>query len=135
VDASTLTSILAVLGPDNVIAFLRNHDFAGIYDREEGEPLLRFLELSRRPDSEFLNPELEQLRESLVALGARLAKLLALKTHPRQGTFSSVLPENMVNEIRPAWIDANAEEINDCATAFVDAFEKLVRHARKAHVG
>lgn len=134
-DAATLKNILEVLDLDTVIAFLRSHDFGGLYDRESTEPLMRFLELSRRPDAEFLNPDLEQQRESLVETGGRLARLLALKTHPRQGTFSSVVPESMINEKHPPWIDQNAKEINDTATDFVASFEKLVRRARSAHAG
>jgi hypothetical protein len=132
-DAATLKNILDALNPDTVIAFLRNHDFGGLYNRESTEPLKRFLALSRRPDAEFLNPVLEQQRESLIETGDRLVRLLALKTHPRQGTFSSVVPESMINEKHPPWIDENAKEINDTATEFVDSFENLVRRARSAH--
>lgn len=133
-DSATLIKVLEVLDPNRVIAFLRNHDFAGTYDREEVEPLLRFRELAERPDSEFLDPKLEQMRIMLVRLSARLAKALAMKTHPRQGTLSSVLPEHLINDIRPKWVDDNAVELNDCATEFVEAFENLVREARKAHI-
>lgn len=134
-DAATLASILSILDPDRVIAFLRNHDFGGIYDREETEPLSKFLELSRRPDAEFLSPDLEQLRKSLAAAGKRFSSSLALNTHPRQGTYNSVLPESLINEKQPPWVDENAKELNDQATEFVEIFERLVRQARAAHVG
>lgn len=133
-DSANLTKLLEILDPNQVIAFLRTHDFNGIYDRNESDPLLRFLEMSKRPDSEFLAPQLEALRGSLLTVGSKLSQLLAFKTHPRQGTFSSVLPQNQVNEERPAWVNENAEEINGCATSFVEAFEKLVREARLSHV-
>lgn len=134
-DSENLKTILSVLDPDRVMAFLRDHDFGGIYDREDTEPLHRFLELSQRPDAEFLSSDLENMRRSLVEGGTRLSRLLALKTHPRHGTFSSVVPENLINEERPPWVNQNAEEINDAATEFVQAFERLVRHARAAHAG
>ena len=129
-DSSTFNKILETLDQDQVISFLRTHDFNGTYDRNESDPILRFIDLSKRPDSEFLNPELENLRTSLFDMAKTLAGLLAIKTHPRQNTFSSVLPESLVNHVRPAWVDENADEINDCATSFVEIFEKLVRHAR-----
>lgn len=134
-DSANLANLLAVLDPDHVISFLRTHDFSGIYDRDETDPIFRFIELSKRPDSEFLEPELEALRGSLVSVASKLSRLLALKTHPRQGTFGSVLPESLVNDERPAWVNQNADEINECATAFVAAFEDLVRRARVSHVG
>ena len=134
-DSATLAKLLEVLDPDRLIAFLRTHDFNGIYDRNESDGIFRFLELSKRPDSEFLERQLESLRVALVSVASKLSGLLALKTHPRQGTFSSVLPESQVNKERPVWVNRNADEINDCATALVEAFEGLVRHARLSHVG
>ena len=135
VDSANVAKLLEVLDPERVISFLRTHDFHGIFDRDECDSLFRFLEISKRPDAEFLEPELEALRSSLVSIGSKLSRLLALKTHPRQGTFSSVLPESQVNEERPAWVNKNADEINDSATAFVEVFEQLVRHARLSHAG
>lgn len=133
-DSATFKKVAELLDPDHVIAFFQTHDFHGIYDRNDSAPLLRFLELSKRPDSEFLEPELEALRSSLFAISAELSQLLAQKTHPRQGTFSSVLPADCVNVERPPWVDQNADEINDCATRFIEAYESLVRHARHSHV-
>lgn len=132
-DSAILAKILEVLDPERLISFLRDHDFHGTFDRNDHDSLRRFLEMSKRPDCEFLEPELETLRSSLVSIGSSLSRMLALKTYPRKGTFSSVLPEQQVNEERPSWVDKNADELNGCATDFVEAFDKLVRHARISH--
>ena len=134
-DSATLLKILEILDPGKAIAFLRNHDFNGTYNRDDSDPLFAFLEFSKRPESEFLDSDLETIRDELIAVGAALARLLAIKTHPRQGTFSSVLPDGLVNEIRPKWVDENAEKINDTASAFVDVYDKLIRSARASNGG
>ena len=134
-DSATLLKILEILDPGNAIAFLREHDFNGTYNRHDSDPVFAFLEFSKRPESEFLDSDLENIRDKLIAIGTALSRLLALKTHPRQSTFNSVLPERYVNEIRPKWVDENAEELNDTASKFVEVYESLIRSARARNGG
>jgi hypothetical protein len=129
-DTATLASILKTLEPDGFIAFLRDHDFGGLFDRNDIAPLGRFIDLASRSDQEFLTSELEVLRSSLVSHGRELSNLIGAKTYPRHGTFSSVLPENLVNVERSPLIRENATKLNDTATDFVDSFDELVRKAR-----
>ena len=129
-DTATLLTIIEVLQPDHIIAFLRTHDFSGIYNRDDTDPIFRFLELAKRPDNEFLNPELEIKRTRLIVVARSLSRSLGVKTHPRQGTFNSVLPETLINEERPQWVDDNAEELNRYSDEFVQSYEELVRSAR-----
>ncbi len=129
-DAATLASILKTLEPDGIIAFLREHDFGGLFNRNDIAPLRRFIDQASRPDQEFLTSELEELRSRLVLLGHTLSSLIGAKTYPRHGNFNSVLPENLVNVERPPVIRENATKLNDTATDFVDSFDELVRKAR-----
>jgi hypothetical protein len=129
-DSERFAFILELLNPQEVIAFLREHDFGGMFDRKKIAPLNRFVDISTNPEQTFLFTELEQQRVQLAERARALSKLLGLNTHPRQGPFSSVLPENYINEVRPAWVDENATEINDAATSFVKAFEEFVYQCR-----
>lgn len=130
-DLELFTSILELLNPQEVIAFLRKHDFGGMFDREEIAPLHYFVDISTSPEQAFLDADLDQQRIRMVERARRLSKLLGLKTHPRKGTCSSVLPENQVNEVRPTWVNENATKINDAATAFVQAFDEFVLQCRE----
>jgi hypothetical protein len=129
-DAATLASILKTLEPNGIIAFLREHDFGGLFNRNDIAPLGRFIDQASQPDQEFLTSELEELRSRLVLLGRTLSNLIGAKTYPRHGNFNSVLPENLVNVERPPVIRENATKLNDTATDFVDSFDELVRKAR-----
>ncbi len=129
-DAATLASIIKTLEPDGIIAFLREHDFGGLFDRNDIAPLGRFIDHASRPDQEFLTTELEELRSRLLLLARELSNLIGAKTYPRNGTLNSVLPEHLVNVERPPLIRENATKLNDTATDFVDSFDELVRKAR-----
>jgi hypothetical protein len=129
-DSERFASVLELLNPQEVIAFLREHDFGGMFDRKEIAPLHRFVDISNGPEQAFLLADLEQQRIQMAERARTLSKLLGLNTHPRQGNLSSVLPENYVNQPRPVWVNKNATEINDAATAFVQAFDEFVRQCR-----
>lgn len=130
-DSDNLGRITSVLQPEHVTSFFKQHDFSGTYNREDTKPLYEFCRISKLPGSEFLTPELEEIRCSLVQLANDLANILGYKTHPRNEEFSSVLPEKYLNEVRPDWVDENAQEINECATEFAECYEKLIRNGRK----
>lgn len=134
IDSAAMKNIMSALDQDRTISFLRDHDFNGIFDRQDCNSIYGFLALSERPESEFLNPQLEELRIALVQLAKKLATSIALKTFPRHGSFSSALPEAHINDERPDWVSANATEINENATNFVGAFDTLVRQARVLHM-
>lgn len=129
-DTATLSSIIKILEPDNIIAFLREHDFGGIFNRDDVAPLHRFIDHASRPDQEFLIPELEEIRLQLLISARELSKLIGATTYPRHGSFNSVLPENLVNSERTSLIYKNAANLNAAATNFVDLFDKLVRKSR-----
>jgi hypothetical protein len=129
-DSKSLALVLEALNPQGVVAFLRDHDFGGTFDREDIAPLRKFINLSNGPEQAFLFSDLEQKRQQMAEEARVLSKLIALKTHPRQGNYNSVLPDDLVNEVRPDWVNRNAIEINDAATAFVGTFDQFVHQCR-----
>jgi hypothetical protein len=129
-DQKTLSLIIEIFDESDSIGFLREHDFGGLFNREYIKPLNEFVYVSKNPDQKMLIEELEDLRIQLVDKATNLSKLLGLKTHPRKGTFSSVLPEEYQTKIRPKWVDEAANEINDAATEFVNLYEEFIHKAR-----
>lgn len=129
-DLKSLALILETLNPQGVIAFLRDYDFGSAFNREDIAPLKNFVNISGAPEHAFLFPDLEQERQQVVEEARVLSKLIGLKTFPRQGSYSSVLPDDLVNEERPDWVNRNANEINKAATAFIRAFDRFVHRCR-----
>jgi len=133
-DAATMKKIMAAVEPEHSMPFLRLHDFNGTFDREELKPVQRLLQLAEDVSCEFLDPGLEELRLLVINAAMKLSRSVSFKTFPRQGTYSSVVPESEVNKEYSSRFSTAAKEINENATDFVNAFEELVRRARAAHV-
>lgn len=129
-DSEKLKEISQILPPSQIISFLHHHDFGGTFDREELTPLSRFLDWSPNPMNHFLNADLEMLKVDLTGKIQRFNNLVGVLTFPRQGTFSSVLPESEVNSVRSKTIDENAKRLNDAAETIAEAYEKLLTESR-----
>jgi hypothetical protein len=131
IDSATFRKLLEFFDPQETIAFLRDHDFGGAFNRDYVSPLHNFVNVSSGPEHAFVSIELEHTRQPVVEAARTLSKLIGVKTFPTQGNLHSVLPSEYVNEMRPSWVTQNAAEINTAATKFVTSFEHLVKECRK----
>jgi hypothetical protein len=133
-DSVVMKKIIAAVEPEHSLSFLRSHDFNGTFDRDDLKPVRRLLHLAEDVSCEFLDPILEELRVLALDAAMKLSSSVSLKTYPRQGSYSSVVPESAINDEYSSRFSAAAQEINENATKFADAFENLMRKARASHV-
>jgi hypothetical protein len=129
-DIAVFEELLALLAPNGVISFLRNHDFGGSFSREDIAPLHTFVVLGENPDSEFIDPSLEKERQKLHESASQLAMSIATKTAPNSRDLLSVLPKRLADSPRPEWVKQEAKELNEAATEFVELYDNFVRFCR-----
>lgn len=129
-DIAVFEKLLALLDPNNVISFLRDHDFGGSFSREDIAPLNTFVAVGINPDSEFIDPTLEKERKILLGSANKLALAIAKYTAPNSVGNLSVLPNHLVDSPRPDWVLRETKELNEAATAFVDQYDNFVRLCR-----
>lgn len=129
-DVAVFEKLLELLKPEGVISFLREHDFGGSFFREDVAPLHTFVAIGRNPNNEFIEPGLEKERQILLENASGLAMLIAKYTTPNAFDRLSVLPSNLVNSPRPDWVQREAKELNEAASAFVEIYDDFVRFCR-----
>lgn len=129
-DIAVFEKLLALLDPNHVISFLRDHDFGGSFSREDIAPLNTFVAVGINPDSEFIDPALEKERKILLGSANKLGLAIAKNTAPNSVGNLSVLPNHLVDSPRPDWIIRETKELNEAATAFVDQSDNFVRFCR-----
>jgi len=128
-DATRLKVLLEELDPAGLVAFLRDHDFGSSFVGERIMPLFRFADGSVDPHRDFLDARLQVLYQALVDSSRQLSNGLALKTAPKTATLHEVIPVGEFGE-RPKLAWEHAKQLNELATQFVEAFDRLVRAAR-----
>jgi hypothetical protein len=133
-DCVVMGKIIGAVEPEHSMSFLRSHDFNGTFDREDLKPVRRLLNLAEDVSCEFLDPSLEELRLLVIDAAMKFSSSVSLKTFPRHGTYSSVVPQAEVNTDYSSRFFAAGKEINENATKFVNTFEELMRRARASHV-
>lgn len=129
-DIAVFEKLLALLAPNGVISFLRNHDFGGSFSREDIAPLHTFVALGENADNEFIDSSLEIERKKLHESATQLARSIATKTAPNSRDLLSVLPKRLADSPRPEWVKREANELNEAATAFVELYDNFVRFCR-----
>ena len=129
-DTALFDKLLKLLAPNDVILFLREHDFGGSFSREDIAPLHTFVALGKNPDNEFIDTSLETERQFLLNSASKLAMEIATKTAPNSAGNLSVLPNHLVNSPRPEWVIREAKELNEAATEFVELYDKFIRFCR-----
>jgi hypothetical protein len=81
-DLGTLSDLLETLPSKGVIQWIRDTDFAGAFDRAELEPISRFIHERSGPEHEFLDNEIENLRQKFRANCIRFKEELAAECFP-----------------------------------------------------
>ncbi|OYZ62544.1 MAG: hypothetical protein B7Y04_11710 [Gallionellales bacterium 24-53-125] len=129
-DIHVFEKLLALLDPNRVILFLREHDFGGSFSRDDIAPLKTFVAVGKNPDSEFIDPAIEKERKILLEAARKLVMALGKNTSPTSSDNLSVLPSHLVNSPRPDWVIREAKELNEASTAFVDLYDNFIRFCR-----
>lgn len=131
-DIRLLKRLLSKLTPDGLIPFFREHDFGGAFRSEYAEPILRFSDGWHGSDKEFQNKAVEAKHKSMVTATNKLAHSIAKYTCPvGDGSFSSVLHDDLRNQPRPEWVNIDARKLNDAANEFVAAYDAFLKVACK----
>ena len=129
-DRKTLTSLLDLMSESGSISFLRTRNFAGWsfdWKRLEGIEAVRS---RREPEHEFLNDNLECLRRQFLDACDHLISVLAVNTFPTMRDDYQAVPEEL-ETTNPELFRERVDEIHRAADALCDAYDLLVRTARK----
>ncbi len=130
-DKKILRDLLEVVPSGGTISFLRTNNFGVSFSWKRLNDIERFLRERDGPDYEFLDPELETVRNTLQKNCRGLLNALAINTHPTHiQTDRNAVPGNWKIEA-PERFGRIVEEINTAADAVCNAYDELVRLARK----
>jgi hypothetical protein len=117
--------------PTATIQSIRVTDFAGVFDRTQLQPINLFIHERNGPEHEFLDQEIENLRQTFRANCIRFKTDLAADSFPleRPGTFSRVPSEWRVEQ--PERFQEVIASIHSNADAVCDSYDLLIRTARQ----
>ena len=130
-DRKRLAALLELMSKSGSIEFLRNRNFAGWSFDWNGLDGIETMLSCRGPEHEFLNDKLERPRHQFLDACNDLITLLVTNTFPveTRGDYYAV-PEELEAE-KPELFRERVEEIHRAADALCDAYDGLVRTARK----
>lgn len=118
--------------PEQEIRFLREHDFGGSWSYDATEHVTDYYEQARSksPDVVLSSANLESLRPILVAMIGAWYGSMALKSapHPRLHGRQAVIPDEVHDACE--WQN-NRQELNETATAVANAYDALMKAARR----
>lgn len=132
VDIELFARLRELLPSTGVIAFLREHDFLGAFDRDDIRPLNEFIREWDNAEHRYIDPELEVLRHALYQSVHRLCNLIAKYTSPtRMGRQSVRSDHHEYDPDREQRYHREAQEINECADQVVRSHQELFTRARE----
>ncbi len=122
--------------PSETLQFLRMHDFGIPFHRISIKPLEEFEERWQQATHEFVDPELEQCRQTLlVAVQKFLEGVAETTVFLNEGPYLTVYPDyrrdDAKNGERPPDIIADEKRLSKAAKAVQAPYEKIVRLARE----
>ncbi|NOR46408.1 MAG: hypothetical protein GQ534_12555 [Candidatus Delongbacteria bacterium] len=129
-DIKLFESLIKLIPSDSIIQFLKDHDFKSSFRFDYVKPIYEFLALWNNVEHEFLDKEIDNLRQELHKSAQHLMNEIGVKTFHNKADLHSVKPEEMHGPM-PEKIIQNGVDINEAADVFVEAHEKFVRLAKK----
>jgi hypothetical protein len=110
------------------IHFYRTNDFSHSFRWNDMEPVIAIAELKDGAEHEFLDPELELQRKTLVEAADAFARAVSLNTFPSDYNLN-------FNRISNEWTederDEAIERMNTAGTVFCAEYDALIRMARR----
>ena len=134
-DKELFERLTGLLKSDGVIGFLDRNNMAGFsFQLSELEPLDAFYYGWGKPEFEFINEELEQLKLSLWEATNRYLRIVAYQTFPthNQG-WNTVPPDWEVDQ--PDRFHKVVDELHEIAGEIVDLHRQLIRKGREILIG
>ena len=129
-DRQVLAEIMTLLSGDT-IHFLRNADLGFSFPWSRTEPLGEIARRGRGAEHEFIDPELEALRQIVVMNANEFGAMLATNTWPVDGNVGwNSVPKEWEFE-QPERHERVVRELNASANRFCGAYDSLVRTARR----
>lgn len=121
---------LKELFDDDVQYFLSDLDFASSYFTSDNfDPLYKFCELCDKPDYEFIDSDLEILKQSLKSATAEFLHYLSIKTFPNGPNAFSV-PMEWANE-QPKKFEKIVRNLNEMANDVWQKYCDFIKSARR----
>ena len=130
-DKNVYRLIVKVLPWDGSIRFLRTNNFAGFsFENSRLNDIYNFVDNCSNPAFEFIDPDLEGLRESLLSNCHKLLHLIAFETFPvGTGERNSVPPEWEIEQ--PERFGKVVDSIHAATDAICETYDALVRTATR----
>lgn len=117
-----------ILPQDGVIKFLRDHNFGFTFGNSQIDGLHEYYHKKDNSDFEFLNPELESLKNELTEAIFELRKKVTVNTIGFDGSIQGVSKE--LADVAPDIYNNIIEDLNSRAEVVCNKYDKFVRTGR-----
>lgn len=128
-DRELLEKIRKMIPSDYPISTLRDYDFGGPYSDELPRLLREFVRECEKPEFEFHDTELEQIRKELEGAAKRFTR-----TSGKRGFYIDTdtvrIPKEWHHEHPEKWHESR-DNLNGAADDIVESYDELVRKGRK----
>lgn len=126
-DREFLDTLMDVLPSSGTMTWMRDYDFGGTFDVDWLEDLHKFVQECRKPEFEFINPELEELKGKLQVQSETFLNLIGLETYPIN------MPNRLLNQLPPESpkYEEIRKKLNSHAQAISDVYNELIKKARR----
>jgi len=130
-DKNVYQLLVKILPWDGSINFIRTNDFAGwSFELARLDDLHEFVHQCKNPAFEFIDPDLEGLRASLLQLIGSFNWTIATETFPIQNVKRNSVPEEWEYE-QPERFEEVVSKIHKTADQIVETYGSLVRTATR----
>lgn len=130
-DKQVYQLLVKVLPWDGSINFIRTNNFAGFsFELARLDDLNEFVYQCKNPAFEFIDPDLDGLRASLLQLIYGFNYTIATETFPTNNVERNSVPEEWEDE-QPERFERVVSKIHETADHIVEAYGSLVRTATR----
>lgn len=128
-DRELLSEIRKMIPSDYPISMLRDYDFGGPYSDELPKLLRQFVRECEKPEFEFHDTELEQIRKELEDAARRFTRISG-----KRGFYidndTVRIPKEWHHERPDKWHEAR-NNLNSAADDIIESYDELIRTGRK----
>lgn len=131
-DKGLFRELLIALPEDGVVKFLRDHDMGNSFDKSLLDPLEEFKNRWRGPTKAFLDSEIEEGKEELLASVVSFLRSCVHILFSRDDDHEQLeVPKYLTNGDYREGRDAEIGELNNASTTVVEKYSSLVVVGRK----
>jgi hypothetical protein len=132
-DRDLFAQFQALVPADPAIKFVKLQDFGDSFVKARVDPLIDFVETWNSVNTEFLEPRIQEHKQTFYRAADEFVTELARRTTPtRNHGFISVYPDSMreVVQGRPQSVLDDAKILNELAKRVVSKYELFVRYGK-----